>query len=247
MKKRLSTTLVLLLLSPLALAASLQLKSPEQQVGLLELYTSEGCSSCPPAERWLSGLKDNVHLWKDIVPIAFHVDYWDYIGWKDRFASPEYSTRQRNYARERLLEAVYTPGFLYNGKEWRRWFSRRDLEFPEAQNTGVLAVDVQGEVAQVRFKPTATTHRNVNINIALIGFGVSTVVRSGENKGRTLSHDFVVLAMNQEALQPEGTRFIATVDMPRSKIDAPRYGVVAWISANDSQRPIQTVGGMLPD
>ena len=247
MKKRLSTTLVLLLLSPVALTASLQLKSPEQQVGLLELYTSEGCSSCPPAERWLSGLKDNDHLWKNIVPIAFHVDYWDYIGWKDRFASPEYSARQRNYAREQLLGTIYTPGFIYNGKEWRRWFRNKDLVFPEAQKTGVLEVNVQDQAAQVSFKPTASTHRNLNINIALIGFGISTAVKAGENKGRTLSHDFVVLGMTQEPLQPEGDHFIATVDMPRSKIDAPRYGVVAWISANDSQRPIQTVGGVLPD
>ena len=236
-----------LLLSPFALAASLQLQSPEKQVGLLELYTSEGCSSCPPAERWLSGLKDNVHLWKDIVPVAFHVDYWDYIGWKDRFASPQHSARQRNYAREGLLGAVYTPGFVYNGQEWRRWFSRKDLEFPEAQNTGVLVVDVQNQAAQVRFTPTATTHRNLNIHIALIGFGISTTVSAGENRGRTLSHDFVILNMTQESLQPEGPDFVAKVDMPRSKIDAPGYGVVAWISANGSQSPIQTVGGVLPD
>ena len=68
-----------------ATAASLTLSSQEQRTTLIELYTSEGCSSCPPADRWLSRLKDDPRLWKQIVPLAFHVDYWNYLGWRDRF------------------------------------------------------------------------------------------------------------------------------------------------------------------
>src|SRR5689334_8314649 len=72
--------------------------SGETQVALLELFTSEGCSSCPPAERWLGALRDAPGLWRDFVPIAFHVNYWDRLGWPDRFASREATQRQHAYA-----------------------------------------------------------------------------------------------------------------------------------------------------
>ena len=79
-------------------AAPIQFQSPERQVALVELYTSEGCSSCPPAESWLSGLKEKPGLWSEFVPVAFHVDYWNYLGWRDKWSSKEYSDRQRDYA-----------------------------------------------------------------------------------------------------------------------------------------------------
>ena len=75
------------------------LQSGERQIAVLELYTSEGCSSCPPAETWLSRLREAPGLWKDFVPLAFHVDYWDYLGWRDPWGSREYSNRQRAYRR----------------------------------------------------------------------------------------------------------------------------------------------------
>ena len=97
------------------------ISSSNTQVSLLELYTSEGCSSCPLADRWVSSLKDDPKLWKEFIPLSFHVDYWDYIGWKDRFASPAYSRRQKQYAQQGAVSTVYTPGFLNNGQEWRPW------------------------------------------------------------------------------------------------------------------------------
>ena len=83
--------------------------SSVERVALVELYTSEGCSSCPPADRWLSQLNSSDKLWDNFVPVAFHVDYWDYIGWKDRFASKAYSQRQRRYAKEQGERTVYNP------------------------------------------------------------------------------------------------------------------------------------------
>jgi hypothetical protein len=73
-------------------------ESGEVQNSLIELFTSEGCSSCPPAEKWISALKSNQDLWKKTVPVAFHVDYWDRLGWRDRFAKPEFTSRQQHYA-----------------------------------------------------------------------------------------------------------------------------------------------------
>ena len=94
-KKCLLFFIGLFLFSLSASAETIRFLSHDVQTNLVELYTSEGCSSCPPADRWLSKLRNSEQLWKGFVPLAFHVDYWDYIGWKDRFASPIYGARHR--------------------------------------------------------------------------------------------------------------------------------------------------------
>src|ERR1043166_2112982 len=104
-----------------ATAATTTFESGDTQTALVELFTSEGCSSCPPAEKWLSAFKSNPDLWKKTVPVAFHVDYWDHLGWTDRFAKPEFTVRQQRYAAGFGGDSVYTPGFVINGKEWRGW------------------------------------------------------------------------------------------------------------------------------
>src|SRR5271156_2248162 len=121
-------------------AAPIQFQSSERQVALVELYTSEGCSSCPPAESWLSKLKNKPGLWSDFVPVAFHVDYWNGLGWRDKLSSEEYSERQRNYARDWSEDEVYTPEFVLNGKEWRNWFGFRGAPSASATKTGILQV-----------------------------------------------------------------------------------------------------------
>ena len=102
-------------------AADFEVETGPQRVHLIELFTSQGCSSCPPAEVWLSKLKSEPGLWKNFVPLAFHVDYWDYLGWRDPWATKEFSDRQRNYAEAWRRDSVYTPGFVLNGREWREW------------------------------------------------------------------------------------------------------------------------------
>src|SRR6059036_4275966 len=92
--------------------APLTFQSSGKQPALIELYTSEGCSSCPPAETWLSRLKESPGLWRDFVPMAFHVDYWDYLGWRDPWAAQEFSDRQRAYAQSWRSRRIYTPGFV---------------------------------------------------------------------------------------------------------------------------------------
>src|SRR5450432_1176256 len=79
-------------------AESPRFTSGSSQVALVELYTSEGCSSCPPADQWLGALKDDAGLWKEFVPVEFHVNYWDSLGWKDRLSSPAYTAREYAYA-----------------------------------------------------------------------------------------------------------------------------------------------------
>ena len=231
-----------------AVAVALSVSSTPAQVGLLELYTSEGCSSCPPADRWLSELEDDPRLWRELVPVAFHVDYWDYIGWKDRFADPAYSQRQRDYAREQSLRTVYTPGFVYNGREWRRWFARGDLDLPRGGQPGVLQLRLEDGTADLLFTPAETLDNGVqlSVTVALLGSGLSTRVEAGENTGRELRHSFVVLGLSQAPMTQDGGEFSATVAMPESTAVPQRYAVAAWVHAPPRQRPIQAVGGWLP-
>ena len=84
---------------------------------VVELYTSEGCSSCPPADRWLSTLKGR----PDVLALAFHVNYWDHLGWPDRFASPEMTARQRDSARLAGIRSVSTPQVVVQGRDWTAW------------------------------------------------------------------------------------------------------------------------------
>src|SRR5213083_577539 len=131
---------VLLVVTVNAQNTPLTFQSSGKQTALIELYTSEGCSSCPPAETWLSRLKESPGLWKDFVPVAFHVDYWDYLGWRDPWAAKEFSDRQRAYARSWRGGAVYTPGFVLNGKEWRDWSGLKDGLRPSGATAGLLRV-----------------------------------------------------------------------------------------------------------
>jgi hypothetical protein len=100
--------LMMFMSSPLVNAAQCQASSGPQRVALLELYTSEGCSSCPPADRWLSGIASQGFGAERVIPLTLHVDYWDHIGWKDRFANPAFSARQRDLVRGEGGRTVYT-------------------------------------------------------------------------------------------------------------------------------------------
>ena len=102
-----------------ARADQLRFESGEKRVAVVELFTSEGCSSCPPAERTFSKLATHPSLWKTFVPVAFHVNYWDNLGWKDRLASVEFTQRQHTYASAWRADTVYTPEFVLNGREWQ--------------------------------------------------------------------------------------------------------------------------------
>ncbi len=234
-----------LVFAPVAPAQTLSLESPIAQVALLELYTSEGCSSCPPADRWVSGLKGDRRLWREVVPVAFHVDYWDYIGWPDRFAQPAYSDRQRRYARGGSISTVYTPGFVLNGEEWRQWFSRPELDPEAGRIVGKLQVELVDGVATVRFEPARPVAANLELNLAVLGFDLTTEVGAGENRGRTLSHDFVVLAFESSAMERTGPVHRSALELPRGHIPAATRAVAAWVTERGNPRPLQATGGWL--
>lgn len=251
MRTRLIITILIAFL-PISVKATLVvLESGPEQVELIELYTSEGCSSCPPADRWLSRLKQSSQLWKDYVPVAFHVGYWDYIGWKDRFAKNEYTQRQRRYAAEFGENTVYTPGVRLNGHEWRSW-RRVGLNIPDTgpdQTPGILKVKIS-DVGQftASFEPNQTDTKvsSAQLTLVLLGQSLSSDVTRGENRGRKLNHDFVALANTTLSKQHNNQQIQWSGQLPRTDVNAEEYAIAAWVSYDGRQYPIQTVGGVIP-
>lgn len=217
--------------------------SGPQQVALIELYSSEGCSSCPPADHWVSQLKTNPKVFKDFIPINFHVDYWNYLGWTDRFSNKSFSQRQRRYAQEWQVDRVYTPAFVLNGKEWRR----RNISSIKKPNVGKLTANktTSGKY-QVVFSPQKTTKKPLVVHTALLGHGLTTKVRSGENAGKTLSHEFVVLKTASQNLSKKTKNYQTQINQPKSSSNkAQSYSLVFWVTEAGSQRPLQVTGGPL--
>jgi len=218
-------------------------ESGEAQSSLIELFTSEGCSSCPPAEKWMSALKSNQELWKRIIPVAFHVDYWDHLGWRDRFAKPEFTSRQQRYAAAWSGDSVYTPGFVVNGKEWRNWFGGNAVPTISTR-VGVLRVSLgnDGKVTAT-FIPETAKPRALVLNVALLGNELESDVKRGENSGRKLRHDFVVLNLIKADMANESNRWTASVALPTQPANDKPAALAAWITENST--PIQATGGWL--
>ena len=217
--------------------------SQPQQTQLVELYTSEGCSSCPPADQWLSRYVNDKRLWTSVVPVAFHVDYWDDIGWPDRFADAAYSYRQRLHDRQGNVRQVYTPGFVVDGKEWRGWFRR--LNPPAAPNVkpGILMLTTDQQ--QFSAKLDAETAGDNPLVIALLGANLKTDVKAGENRGELLTHDFVVLAM--QYYQGEGNQWQGRLPEIAPEFNTEKLAIAAWVEQGDTLKPIQAVGGWIDE
>jgi hypothetical protein len=189
LRKCLPCLISLIVAAAPAARANCQAQSGSQLVPVLELYTSEGCSSCPPADRWISTLKPMAAQGRVVVQ-AFHVGYWDYIGWVDRFAAPTHTARQRELAAANGQRGIYTPQLVRNGRDWRDYASA--LERPagtpgaaitmsrSAPDLVEATVTPQPGVAQWAAYWTVTEH------------GHSSKVKAGENAGELLQHDFVV-------------------------------------------------------
>ena len=230
--------LLLALFAGAVLADPVIMRSGQQQVTLLELYTSQGCSSCPPAERWLNSYVDEEELWRSVVPVAFHVDYWDYLGWQDPYATAANSERQRGYARRGNARTVYTPGFFANGREWRGWTLRLPPRRSDSR-PGSLDVRVAAGQVEARFPTGGEQHL---LHIAVLGFGIETVVTRGENRNSTLPQEFVSLAHATHAAADGHWR----VPLPAYEDDdVSRLGLAVWVSRPGDPAPLQATGGWL--
>jgi len=203
MPMRFTFALALMALALPAAGAGCKAQSGDKTVALVELYTSEGCNSCPPADRWLSGLGGRGEAPERVVPLALHVDYWDYIGWKDPYAKREFSQRQRKLSQLQRMALVYTPQVLLQGRDFPRWGSA-------AFDTAVAAINARPARARITLEILGaasggldTLARAELVDLALAGDAalylavyenrLTSRVTAGENNGRTLTHDHVVL------------------------------------------------------
>jgi hypothetical protein len=187
-------------------------ESGRHTAALVELYTSEGCSSCPPADRWLSSLAS-----PNVVPMALHVDYWDYIGWKDPYAQRRFSLRQRKLTQQQRLALVYTPQVMLQGRDFRAWGTRAFDEAVARINARPAAARIALELAaagreglRVRVRAEAPDRRDAVLYIAAYQNRLESRVTAGENRGRVLRHDYVVL------------EWLGPIGLSEGRIDAER-------------------------
>ena len=231
--------LVLLsLLAPVLSAAPLKFASGVQRTHVIELYSSEGCSSCPPAESWLGGLRTAPGLWRDFVPVAFHVVYWDYLGWTDRFASRDFTARQYAYSRTWHTESVYTPGFVLDGEEWRAGAGHA-LPPASTDQPGVLTVELSEDgKCLVHF---AADGDHV-VFASLLGGDIVSPVRAGENSGRTLRHEFVALGLAHAPLENGRAELTLATKKPAG---VARLALAVWVARRGELTPRQATGGWI--
>jgi hypothetical protein len=192
--------LILLIAAPMSQAAQCVATSGAGTAALVELYTSEGCSSCPPADRWLASLGSR-YPDGNVVPLALHVDYWDYIGWKDPYAKREFSLRQRKFSQLQRMALVYTPQVLLQGRDFRAWGGK-------AFDQALAKINAQPARAKLRLAVVAADRNLMEIEamaellqpsaeaglyLAAYQSRLESSVQAGENRGRLLTHDYVVL------------------------------------------------------
>jgi hypothetical protein len=240
-----------LLMSQAASASEkiLSASSATQSAAIVELYTSEGCSSCPPADHWLSALKPLIGDSLDVVPLAFHVDYWNALGWEDPFSDARFTDRQQRLGRKNQQSTIYTPGFYVNQRETRG--TRNIMREMQRSNTTdspwSLGVSAQLEnddiVVTVTGKPNpGMPATSFELFIALYENDITREIGRGENRGRTLTHDFVVRRWLGPLETTETSSFTQTETL-RFPVDAVRKntGIAALLYAQDGSQATQAV------
>jgi hypothetical protein len=208
---------------------------------VIELFTSEGCSSCPPADRVLAGLAERAKSSAlPIYALSFHVDYWNYLGWRDRFSSANYSERQHGYASIAPNGGTYTPQAVVNGEaecvgsDSTRIDALVERALTHAAGTRIeLSARRVGSAIEVSYSASGETRDRV-LNLALVEPHAESAVRSGENAGEQLSHVNVVRAFVSRSLASTSGSWSI---VPSADFGAGRVGVVAYAEGN-SQRDI---------
>jgi hypothetical protein len=222
-----------------ALAQGCGAVSPAHTVALVELYTSEGCSSCPPADQFLSGRRGAGLRADQAVLLSLHVDYWNYIGWKDPYSRAAFTQRQRWLSDLARTRTIYTPEFFVSGKEVRNWSGvlddtvRRINRKPAQASIGISLAPV-GAGLPVRVKASGTP--GASLYVALVESGLATRVGAGENSGRTLRHDYVVREwVKPVVLGRDGkAELSAVVSIPAGAVKS-NLGVSAFVQADEGE------------
>lgn len=204
-------------------------------VAVVELFTSEGCASCPPADRLLRSLVESARSEdQPIYALSFHVDYWNYLGWEDPYSDSTYSERQRRYD-EVLGVDTYTPQIVVNGRT--AMIGSRDRTVHDAIDEALsdpasVSLSIQTEVdpmtATVTYRLDDSVPDEANIQLALVERGLSQNVEQGENEGRTLIHSNVVRSLRTVSAQSSGR---VPLSIPEG-VDRSKASVIAFVQAS---------------
>lgn len=226
---RLATFALILACGP---AAACTAESGATTPAVVELYTSEGCSSCPPADRWLSTLKGR----PGVLAVAFHINYWDHLGWQDRYATAEGTQRQRALARAGGQPSVYTPQVRVNGVDLRA-----GAAVPAPQPSQLrMTLAREGDEARVNVAALAADGRRLAGWWVVLEDGHSSHVRAGENAGETLRHDHVVRLYKPVTGWNAADGLKAGLVLPAAAPDHPRR--IAFVVVDPAtQRPLQAL------
>ena len=184
---------------------------------VVELFTSQGCSSCPPADKVLGQIAER----DDVIAIALHVDYWDYLGWKDEFADPSFTKRQRAYARAKGTRTVYTPQMIVGGADHivgTRSMELADLIQKHRATPNPVKVSLQRDGDRVRIVAVGKTGGEAIVQILTYTPKSTVNVRRGENAGRTLDYHNTVNKIVEVGRWNGSSDYRASVKMPN---DAP--------------------------
>lgn len=219
---------------------------PKRQTVVLELFTSQGCSSCPPADALLRKLRTEDFGGATIVPLAYHVDYWNYLGWKDPFSSPQWSQRQSQYAQHFRRTQVYTPQLVINGSAEMVGSAsgpihaeiRRQLQKAESGAIAIERITRKGNEIEVVLtaRLDASKGRHGSAVVALFEHGVRTAVASGENARLSLVNDAIVRWQGQAlSLEANGQTVQGSVKIPLSaEWNGRELGVAAFLQDSQS-------------
>ena len=207
---------------------------------VVELFTSEGCSSCPPADALLAELANR----PDILALSFHVDYWDRLGWKDPYSSREATERQNHYATLLVLATVYTPQIVVDGKWQAVGSNRADVEQAlglARRNRSELPVTLVLDHGQVHINLGPASDA-ASPTVLLIGFDRRrvTAVKRGENSGRTLAHVDVVRGIEEVARSGSAGEIEAPIPWRCDRIAAvvqAADGRILGVATRDAEPP----------
>ncbi len=201
---------------------------------IVELFTSEGCSSCPSADRLLSQIVDNEYQDAEVMGLSFHVDYWDYIGWKDPYADKRFSQRQRTYAQKLKSYQVYTPQMIVNGRHefvgsnQRKWMQVYEVESTNKTNSEISIVNTSIKGKSLQLDLAHQLDNGHFINVALVERELSQDVTRGENRGRKLRHDNVVRRFQILQIGQKST----TLNL--EDVDLTKASVIVYAQKNDN-------------
>ena len=244
------TSVALSVLSGISSAAGLSCsaRSGNGTVPLLELYTSEGCSSCPPADEWLSSLRHGGLVPDRVVPLALHVDYWNDLGWEDSYSQKAFTDRQYRLADLNRQRTVFTPQFVLNGRNLSRWHSQADSEIrhintvkPRASITLAVSRDAQ-HVGITADAETIGPAAQTDLYLAVYENNLSHDIGTGENRGLTLHHDYVARQLiGPVALEITGkVHFMRNISLDKSW-KVPDMGIVAFVQDRQNGEVLQAL------